>query len=81
MTEQNTTPKTPRPRARAAVNESTDGHLSGEQMRAAKHVADTARVVREWVAYREATPIAAETFMPPALVEALNALVEEAQRP
>lgn len=78
MTEQHA-PKTARPRPRARVNESTDGHLSGAEMRAAQHVADTRTVVAQWKDYRANTPIAAEVFLPPALCEALDALVAEAE--
>lgn len=46
--------------------------------KADRHVADTERVVSEWVSFRNSTPIAAETFMPVTLVAALDDLAEEA---
>jgi hypothetical protein len=74
MTDKKTPAPRPTPRR---TNASTDGHLSGQEMRTAKHVADTERVVREWLAYRDSTPIAVETFVPASLCQALDALAEE----
>jgi hypothetical protein len=65
MTDEKTAPKA----ARARRNPP----MSAAAMRTA---GTTEKVIEQWIAYREATPIAAETFMPPALVEALDELTE-----
>lgn len=76
-----TNPK-PRPAPRAAAqrrNPSKPAHeMRGDTAQQA-HNAAVAKVRAEWIAYREATPIAAETFMSPSLVAALNELAEEAR--
>lgn len=63
------------------INESTHGHLSGAQMREGnatdRHVELSRTAAREWRAYRSATPIAAETFVTPALCAALDELADE----
>lgn len=67
----------PKPRPAPRRNPPKPAQQMRESNAAARHVEMSRTAAREWRAYREATPIAAETFVPPALCAALDELADE----
>lgn len=56
------------------MTEKRNPSMPAAQMRA---VGTTQRVIEQWLAYRESTPIAVETFVPLPLCAALDTLAAE----
>lgn len=83
MATETTTEKTEKndaPTARAAVNESTHGHLSGKQIRALQdRDAAVDKVTAVWDDLCENEPLAMETLIPAQLREALDDLTKASQ--
>lgn len=67
----------PKPRATPRRNPPKPAQEMREGNAADRHVEMSRTAAREWRAYREATPIAAETFVTPALCAALDELADE----